>query len=129
MFRAVEALHALDDQGTLPRPVNPRPAGVEEGCQVRDFGFPGGVGEYRDAFGRAGGDHEVLGGPHAGEVQGAARSLQAAPGVAAQPPVLLDDAHAQGPHGLQVHVDGALADLAAAGRTELRAAHGREQRP
>ena len=117
----------LDDVGARAHDVGPH--GVEEVGQVHHMRLFGGVLDDRHALGQNGGEHDVHGSAHGDDVQVDLGALHPArPGAGVNIAALY--VHV-GPHGhktLDVLVNGAPAEVAAAGRGDLRRAEAAQQR-
>ena len=66
MLRAVQFLHAFDDDAPGAGAFDFRAHLVEEIGEVDDLGFGGGAFDDGDAFGEHGGHHDVVGAEHGG---------------------------------------------------------------
>jgi len=123
-----EALDALDGDHVGAGALNPRPHGLERIGEVDDLGLLGGVLQPGGPLREGRRHHDVLRAPHGGDVE-------VDPGPPEAPGPGLHVAFPQidlGPHGLEgleVEVDRAGADGAAAGERHPCLAHPRHQRP
>ena len=66
---AVQGPSSPDYHGGGAAPGNLSAAGIQKVLQILNFRLPGGVGEHRDALRPAGGQHQILRGPHRGKAQ------------------------------------------------------------
>ena len=116
----MEGAAPLHGDDGAARPGHLRSHAAEEALQVLHLGLPGGPHDDGGPFRPAGGQHEVLGGPHAGQGQADLPAGQAGgPRPGQQGPLLLPDLRPQGPQGGQVQVDGPRAQLTAPGIAQL----------
>ena len=131
VLAAAQALHALDANAAAAVAFDLRAHLDEHLGQVDDLGLLRGVFQNGFALGQAGGHEEVLGAGHRDHVGGDARALQAR-GAVGQARDHVAVLHVdQGAHGLQaldVLVDRARADGAAARQRHPRVAETRQQR-
>lgn len=125
---AVEVLPALYGHGGAPRPGHPSPAGVQEVLQVHHLRLPGGVGDHRDALRPAGGQHQILRGPHGWHPQHHFPAPQPVR-PAVEEAALLPDLRPQVPQARKVEVDRPGAQLAPAGVAQVRLPAPGQDRP
>src|SRR6185312_9893085 len=111
---AVELRDALDLDGARAGAFDLRAHGVEQSGEVGDLGFARAVLEEGFAVGERGGHEEVFGAGDGDLVEDDVRALEAV-GAGFEVAVLLGDGGAHGFEALDVEVDGAAADGAAAG--------------
>ena len=129
---AVELIHTVYLDGVGAGAADIRTHGVEEVGQVHNMGLSGGVFNDGAALGQGGCQHDVHGGAYGNLVQIDPRAVETAvPGVGIDKAVFHVHIGAQGGHALDVLVDGAHAEVAAAGHGGLGAAetaqHGADQ--
>ena len=114
MFGRTKSLHSIDSDRRRSGALHLGPHGVEIVGQVGNFGFTRRVVDNRRSFGHHGRHEQILGSTDAGELQQYLRSKEPLHPA-------LDIAVAgreRGPHLLessQVHVDGSMAEVVAAG--------------
>ena len=129
---AVELFHAVDLDGIGTCAAHVGAHGVEEVCQIHDMGLSGGVLDDGPAGGQDRGDHDVHGCAHGDLVQIDPGAVQmSVQRIGVDEAVLHADLGPQGGHALHVLVNGAHAEIAAAGHGGLGAAeaaqHGADQ--
>ena len=128
MRRAVQRIHAIDDQLAGAQAADARAHGDEAGHQIADFRLARGIGDDRLALGQARRHQQVLGGADRGEGQldrGAAQPpLDAGIDIAA----IEADFGAHQLQALEVQVHRPRADRAAAGQRDAGLPHARQQR-
>ena len=113
---AGEPLHAADLDGVGAGTLDVRAHGVEEVGQIHDVGLLGRVFDGGGALCQHGGHHDVHGGAHGDNVQIDGRTRQtAAPGGGVDEAALHGHIRAHGGKALDMLVDGADTEVAAAG--------------
>ena len=125
--RPLPGRKAIDADHRRARPADLRAERAQIFLQGFDLRLPGGVIDDAPAPGRTGGDHGVLRGSHAGELQRDLRAVQGV-GPAGDGVPLLPDIGAQQSQGEQMQIDGALAQLAAPRQGHLRPAEPGQER-
>jgi hypothetical protein len=126
--RAVQTGDTGDRHGRRARPLDLGAHGVQAFLQVDQLGLAGGVVQDGDAVGDHGGQHRMLGRADRDDREGDLGALQAARGLGVDIAFVQIDLGAQRFQRLQVQVDGARADGAAAGQTHLGLAGAGDQR-
>ncbi len=115
----VEGFDSLDGEAVGAEAGDLGAHGVEAGGEVGDFGFAGGVGDGGGAVGEGGGHQEVFGGADGGEWQDNGGAVEAAADGGVHVAAFEQDFGAHLLEALEVEVDRAGADGAAAGEGDL----------
>jgi hypothetical protein len=118
VLRAAERAYAVDADDVGTRAIDPRAHRREAARQVDHLGLARRVLEDRGAFGKRRSHHEILGAGDRDEVHDDARAAQAL-GGSVHVTVVDRDGRAHGLQALNVLIDGARADGAAAGQGHL----------
>ena len=126
MLGALERVHAFHPDRGPARPLDARAHLQEQLRQVDDLGLLGRVADHGLAVGQGGGHHHVLGAGHGDGVEVDLDPAEALGGGLDVPGLHAD----AGPHllqGLEVEVDGPVADGAPAGQRDAGLARARHQ--
>ena len=125
---AMQAIDAFDDERARIEAGNFRAHRLETEAEVGDLRLHGGVLEHGRALGQAGGHHQVFGGTDGDEGEVERGAAQATRRFGNHIAAVDLDLRTHGLKALNVQVDGACADGAAAGERHLRFVTPREKR-
>ena len=125
---AAETLHAADLDGVGAGALDVRAHGVQEVGQIHDVRLLGGVFDGGDAVSQCSGHHDVHGGAHGDNVQIHRRAGETAVlGGGVDEAALHGDVSSHGGEALDVLVDGADTEVAAAGHGHSRLSEAAQQ--
>ena len=127
MGGAVQGFDAFDDQRVGADALDFGAHGLQACGEVGDFGFTGGVFQRGDAVGQAGRHEDVFRGADGDEGEDEFRAFQALRGGGVDIAAIERDFGAHGLEALEVQVDRAGADGAAAGQGHAGLADARQQ--
>ena len=127
MLCSVELADALHADGRGARALDVRAHGGEQRGEVGDLRLARAIFHHGFAVGEYGGHQQIFGAGDGDFVEENVRALQAV-GAGFDVSVLVADLRAHGFKALDVQIDGARADGAAAGHRDARDAHAGDQR-